>query len=66
MSQWAELVDRYAVELKKVRALCGQSLTDPITNTEGLENGQTRRQLDPDATPAVFRTDERPESANFG
>ena len=38
MSQWAELVDRYAGELKKVRAQCGQSLTDPIINAKGLEN----------------------------
>lgn len=50
MNEWARLVDRYAMELKKyemVCAFCGQHLSDTNINTDCLENtksGGTTRQ----------------------
>ena len=45
MNEWAQLVDRYAAELKKyemVCAFCGQHLSDVNINQECTENSQTK------------------------
>ena len=46
MNEWARLVDRYAMELKKyemVCAFCGQHLSDTNINTDCLENTKSAR-----------------------
>ena len=49
MNEWAQLVDRYAAELKKyelVCAFCGQHLSDMTVNSECSDNCQTREEQD--------------------
>ena len=68
MNEWAQLVDRYAGELKKyemVCAFCGQYMSDANINTECAENCQTKDQQDQE-TASVFFTEDEPDAAVFG
>ena len=49
MNEWAQLVDRYAAELKKyelVCAFCGQHMSDHNINCECVDNMHTREEQD--------------------
>jgi len=66
MNEWAQLVDRYAGELKKyemVCAFCGQHLSDSNINTECADNCQSREEADQDG---IYFTEEEPDQNCFG
>jgi len=68
MNEWAQLVDRYASELKKyelVCAFCGQHLSDLTVNSECADNCQAREDQDQEAL-AVYFTEDEPEQIAFG
>ena len=68
MNEWAQLVDRYAGELKKyelVCAFCGQSMSEVNINTDCADNCQTKEQQDQE-TVSVYFTEEEPNAAIFG
>ena len=68
MNEWAQLVDRYAGELKKfemICSFCGQGLTETIINTECVENCKKKDRLDQDHM-SVYFTDEQPDASIFG
>ena len=68
MNEWAQLVDRYAGELKKyemVCAFCGQHLSDSNINTECADNCHTKDEQDQEQL-AVYFTEQEPESSAYG
>ena len=73
MNEWAQLVDRYAGELKKyemVCAFCGQYMSDHTVNTECADNIHGRGAGDSQDShmhkSTLFFTDEEPEAEAFG
>ena len=68
MNEWAQLVDRYAGELKKyemVCAFCGQYMSDHNINCDCADNSLTKEQMDQE-TAQVFFTEDEPDAAIFG
>ena len=58
MEEWAKLVDKYALELKKfdmVCAFCGQHISDITVNQDCIENNSM-------FDAYTFFTDEEPDS----
>ena len=68
MNEWAQLVDRYAGELKKyelVCAFCGQNMSENNINTSCAENCQTKEEIDQE-TITVFFTEDEPDAGIYG